>query len=394
MKKCALPLFLMLFACGDPAEQQTEVQADQSGEEGVVLFQQVTDSILAVQSVKYDFQVEGYAVMGDTIQLSSEGTAILSRNTVLEDSFIRLEYEAAESDTVRSGIIVADGEMAAHLDGLQSMYTFGMVEDDGASLVLRNYAPQAAVVREFLFPAEPFGAELNAYGYSLGEQEEVDGVLCDVVTVDMSPYISTWWISAETRLPMGNRIEVLGPDGSDMDFTVTLSNVDAEYIPAPEDFQIEVPEGAEEQQLFGSISAGMDAPLWTLETPEGDVVSLEDLRGRVVVMDFWATWCGPCRQVMPVLQELHEAHGEELVVLGINVWEQQDPASFMAENGFTYPIVVQGDQVAEDYIVEGIPAIYVIAPDGTVAYHAVGADPANEEALREVVGTLLSQQGN
>ncbi len=142
---------------------------------------------------------------------------------------------------------------------------------------------------------------------------------------------------------------------------------------------------------MGAVSVGAMAPLWTLETPDGGSIALEDLRGKVVIMDFWATWCGPCRQVMPSLQELHETHGEELVVIGVNTWEQEDPAAFMVENGYTYPIVINGDAVAQEYFVEGIPTFYVIAQDGTVAFHAVGADPANEEALVEVLGTLLAQ---
>ncbi len=126
-------------------------------------------------------------------------------------------------------------------------------------------------------------------------------------------------------------------------------------------------------------------------TPDGEMVSLEELRGRVVVMDFWATWCGPCRVVMPSLQELHETHGDRVTVVGINVWESGDPAAFMEENGYTYTMVLNGDEVASEYMVESIPTFYVIAPDGTVAFHAVGADPANDEALRETVGTLLEE---
>ena len=94
--------------------------------------------------------------------------------------------------------------------------------------------------------------------------------------------------------------------------------------------------------------------------------------------------------VMPFLQELHEEHGEEVAVLGINVWESGDPVEFMEQNGYTYTLLLNGDDVAAAYLVEAIPTFYVIAQDGTVALHAVGADPANEEALLETVGTLLS----
>lgn len=398
MKKLAfLFLVLLLFACGESQEPVTDSVTDTAvrGEQDIHhLFEQVTDSILTVDAISYSFEVEGVQIRETSLEFHSTGNALLQRGTGMDDAGVFLEYSTEDLQTgeIEQGFIASNSEYAAYLNITDGSYVYGFAEDGGAGIVHQHGVPLGTVIREFLFPEEPFGAELNAPGYrDLGE-EEIAGVMCRVVAVDMSPFESTWWIDTETMLPLANKIAYWDADGSGMEYTVTIGDVNTDVQPDDGAFQLECPEGIDPQQVRGSIPAGSVAPNWSLETPEGTVVSLEDLRGKVVVMDFWATWCMPCRQVMPALQQLHEQYGEDLFVVGINVWEEaEDPAGFMADLGFTYPVLLGGDDVAVDYIVEGIPTFYVIAPDGTVAFHAVGADPANEEALMEVVGTLLQQ---
>ncbi len=392
-----LTLLLLVFACGGSQEPVTDrgIDIPVMGEQEIhQLFEEVTDSILAVDAVSYTFEVEGVQIREVSLEFHSTGSAVLQRGTGYDNGGIFVDYSTEDLLTglTEQGVIVSNSQYAAYLNTTDSTYIYGLAEDGGAGIVHQYGVPIGTVIREYLFPEEPFGAELDARGYrDLGE-EEISGVSCRVVAVDMSPFESTWWIDLETMLPMANKITFWDADGTGMEYTVTLSDVQTDVQPDPEAFLLECPEGVEPQQVRGSVPAGSVAPNWSLETPEGTVVSLEDLRGKVVVMDFWATWCMPCRQVMPVLQELHEQYGEDLFVVGINVWEEAaDPAGFMADLGLTYPILLGGDDVAAEYIVEGIPTFYVIAPDGTVAFHAVGADPANEEALKEVVGTLLQQ---
>ncbi|MCD4708000.1 MAG: TlpA family protein disulfide reductase [Candidatus Sabulitectum sp.] len=394
MRKLIISGFLFLFfACGEPAEVVTDtagslVSAD-IATDPVALLTAVTDAVFAVEAVSYSIALDGFFVDGDTTDISVAGEVVLQKGATTDEALVFADYTLTIGDEVVPGTVASDGVTAYFIDPVSEGFYFGAIAE-GASRLVQN-APQGIIMVEYLITTEPYGAELNAAGYEMLEQETIEGSLCFVVAVQMPPYTSTWWIDAETHLPRANKISVWGPDGLGMEYTVTLIDLDVEAQPDPSIFQLQPPEGYTTEEYTGAVSVGSAAPLWTLDTPDGGSISLEDFRGQVVIMDFWATWCGPCRQVMPALQEIHETYGEELTVIGVNTWEREDPAAFMTDNGYTYPIVINGDAVAQEYFVEGIPTFYVIAQDGTVAFHAVGADPANEEALAEVLGTLLAE---
>jgi thiol-disulfide isomerase/thioredoxin len=141
------------------------------------------------------------------------------------------------------------------------------------------------------------------------------------------------------------------------------------------------------------LPVGAEAPDWTLSTPDGTAVTLKSLRGKVVVLDFWAVWCGPCKKAMPGIQKLHEKFKDKpVVVYGIDTWERgnNDPAAYMKKSGFTYGLLLKGDAIAPAYGIRGIPVFYVIGVDGKVVYAAAGSEnegplgPAVEQALKQV----------
>lgn len=165
--------------------------------------------------------------------------------------------------------------------------------------------------------------------------------------------------------------------------------------------------------LIGAVAAGALALKFTgpgsggakptggggLTLTEGAVIPfgdfrLEDYRGSVVVMDFWATWCGPCKMAMPGLQKLHEKYKDRgLVVLGINCWERGDPVGYMRNNNFTYGLVTGADELARQYSVQGIPTFIVIGIDGQQIHRASGFSPQNEHALEQVIVDHLAKHG-
>jgi len=117
------------------------------------------------------------------------------------------------------------------------------------------------------------------------------------------------------------------------------------------------------------------------------------MRGSIVVLDFWATWCGPCVTVMPEIQSLFESYPHDQVhVYGVNIWESGDPASFMDESGFTYGLLLEGDEVADEYKVTGIPTMYIIDQEGRIAFVEVGANPEIGEMLTAAVDNLLEAE--
>ncbi|MEN8160018.1 MAG: TlpA disulfide reductase family protein [Myxococcota bacterium] len=131
------------------------------------------------------------------------------------------------------------------------------------------------------------------------------------------------------------------------------------------------------------------APGFTLPALAGGDVSLAELRGRPVLIDFWATWCAPCIRQIPVLNAFTEKHGERIPVLGISVDVDADAvAPFAAENDVRYRILLGDEGLARDYGALGFPTLYVVRPDGTVHSSHVGvASPEElEAAVAEWVG--------
>ena len=135
----------------------------------------------------------------------------------------------------------------------------------------------------------------------------------------------------------------------------------------------------------GGEADGARAPEFTLPDLFGSEVSLADHRGRPVVIDFWATWCAPCVQQIPVLNAFQAAHYGEVAVLGIAVDSRgiEVVAPFATENDIQYPVLLGDESLAQEYGAFGFPSLYVIAPDGSIAVKHVGV--ITEEELEEAL---------
>ena len=128
------------------------------------------------------------------------------------------------------------------------------------------------------------------------------------------------------------------------------------------------------------------APDFELKDPAGKQVSLKDLRGKVVFLNFWATWCPPCVREMPAMEKLHRELGNDgLVVLAVNFQEGPNRVKeFMAEHNLTFTALMDRDgKVTERYQAWALPVSVVIDKRGEIAAKAMGArDWAGEESIR------------
>lgn len=134
------------------------------------------------------------------------------------------------------------------------------------------------------------------------------------------------------------------------------------------------------------------APDFKLESTDGKTVKLSDYKGKIVVLDFWATWCGPCRRGVPDLVELQNEFKKDVVVLGISLDKvsgtDKDVKGFIKEYKINYPVIFGNEKTAMDYgNIQSIPTSFIIDRQGNVVDKHVGLVP--KEAYVKKIKSLL-----
>jgi peroxiredoxin len=136
------------------------------------------------------------------------------------------------------------------------------------------------------------------------------------------------------------------------------------------------------------------APDFTLKSHSGDNLRLSELRGEVVMINFWASWCGPCRQEMPLLDELYaEYQPMGFTILGVNVEEDSSKAkALLDEIPVSFPVLFDTQsQVSKLYDVIAMPSTVLVDRDGNVRYLHHGYKPGYEQTYQEQVRALIRE---
>jgi thiol-disulfide isomerase/thioredoxin len=149
--------------------------------------------------------------------------------------------------------------------------------------------------------------------------------------------------------------------------------------------------GEIEVEVARGPRVGEPAPAIEVETIDGQAMTLGDLRGRHVLVDFWATWCGPCVESLPALRRFHEDYGADarLKILGLSLDEDPDAVRrFAQEHGLPWPQAVvggsEGAGLLREYGIGSVPTYVLIGPDGRLLHRGFDV-----EELRDVLGRLL-----
>jgi thiol-disulfide isomerase/thioredoxin len=137
------------------------------------------------------------------------------------------------------------------------------------------------------------------------------------------------------------------------------------------------------------VLVGQRAANFTLKTLDGDPVSLDSHRGKTVVVDFWATWCGPCRKEMPHLEKLRGEFAGKAEFLGVNDEQAGTVREFIKQNQYTIPVLMDGNrQVHKRYGVRAIPTLLIVDKEGVIREHFIGS--RSEETLRAAIDRVVS----
>ena len=137
---------------------------------------------------------------------------------------------------------------------------------------------------------------------------------------------------------------------------------------------------------------GGATPLLTLKDLEGRTHRLEDYRGKVVLVNFWATWCEPCREEMPSMQKLRAAlAGRPFEVLAVNLAEPETRIRrFLAATPLAFPVLLDRDgSVAKSWRARLLPVSFVVGPDGAIRYWALGELDWGEDKVRSAIAALM-----
>lgn len=244
-----------------------------------------------------------------------------------------------------------------------------------------------------LIESEPLKMQLQSTKFDYEGRTVVENVLCHVVYLefkrDEKKISERWYFGIKDNLP--RKYELLATDdkGRHGAFVLTLSNLLVNGKLTDSAFKFIVPKGYaikpfEPPARPNLLDVDTFAPDWKLLDSQNIEHSLAQYRGKVILLDFWATWCGPCVQAMPDLQKLHDKFKSRNVeVLGINAWEESNSTAYFKEKGFTYTLLLNGEQIASLYQVVNLPTLYIIDSDGKIIYRTTGLHKDVEAVLEQ-----------
>ncbi|HEX8255487.1 MAG TPA: TlpA disulfide reductase family protein [Thermoanaerobaculia bacterium] len=233
----------------------------------------------------------------------------------------------------------------------------------------------------FAYPAR--FEETLVYQPKLAGTKDVRGRSCELVTIDYPGGQWRWYFDATTHL-LRRQERISGTGTTATTETLDYSNVRT----LPKRVALKRPSSRGlEQTAFsvGRVQAGQPLGDWSVRTPAGEVISSATLKGRVTIVDFWASWCGPCRPAMQALQKLRDER-EDITILGLRWSDRVDIAAYAKKNGIEYALADAG-AAADVFSIDkyGLPAMFVIGGDGRVVDYTIGYEGAVTERWLERV---------
>jgi peroxiredoxin/outer membrane lipoprotein-sorting protein len=342
------------------------------------ILNQVAQTYKGLQSYQF-VATQSTAIMARGVQQSAETHLALA--AVKPDKY-RLTFK----DDSKEIILVADGETTWTYMPKLKQYTkqqAAMSGDDD-----ENDGEQADTLTIALRALVLFYENVARYGPSamLAKDERVkvggDRIDCYVVRFQSAKSQHQLWVDKE-RFVVVRHLEVARQTMNgvlvEVQINTTWKEAEIKMPPANDLFSFDPPSNAAEVQALNLpgervLLTGKNAMDFELKDIQGAQVRLSDYRGKIVLLDFWATWCPPCRKELPSIEKLHrEFAGKDVVVLGINDEDSGTVKGFLKKNEYTLPTLMDSKKnVHRMYGARAIPTVIVIDRNGVIRVHYIG----------------------
>jgi len=364
------------------------------------LLQRAGDAYRGLTSYHVECQMEVHQVTGDGPEQTLQAPMVMAADLA---GRVRLEIRHEQA----GALVVSNGRTLSSYMSQLKQYTQkpAPARPDSAKVPV---PPQGSPLqRYFALPQGIHGATIEGPATVTVDGQGHD---CWLVRCDVTPEqalaadsaasaISFLWVDRASAFVLRDSqvVTLHSPADGTMQVTTRLLQVTRQAMNTPppdSDFVFVPPAGARKVDAFGSAESvaraesfvGKPAPPFTLTGVKGSTVSLANYKGKVVLLDFWASWCMPCRIEMPLVQKLYdEFKPKGLVVFGVNVMDEMAPIKrFLADNHVELPILRDRDgAVAQSYQAEGLPTVVVIGKDGRISSYFTGV--RDEDTLREAL---------
>ena len=381
MKSITLTLILFLY---------------QHGYSQLTAFEVLQGSAAAMQSLK-SIQYTFYAEQGNEKINGEVNINRVRPFPVFEISQVKLIAFAVSGEGSSQISFASDGSAFEYTDpGTNKLVR---VEDPSITAIMQSGMMSYAMLPlPCYLQAEPFKNMIkNLEAAAMEADTLINNIACfklKVVTKGTGPSATHevyWFIGKEDLLVRGMHSKYLKQFikiiASDRPFAT------GDFRLSSNDMSLKRTDG-NEPLTGGLLAIGTPAPAWKLSTGKLKEISSETLKGKVVLLDFWGTWCMPCIKAMPDIQAIHEHFkGQAVEVIGISVELKNstaDPAAFAKTKGYTYSIALRGGEVAEKYKVLTYPSVYIIDKNGKIfhAEHSGGRENFKIDIIKRIEEAL------
>ena len=238
---------------------------------------------------------------------------------------------------------------------------------------------------------------LTAVGSTICELVQVEPV-ADAKQGSPPEYrnVFRWAIDPQTKMPMAWNVDMYKRGRLWKSQAFSIASIEVNPPVSDADFVLKPPPGYKVSlQDHRGPPLGAVPHNWKVRDAKGVQHTRNMYMGRVLVLDFWATWCGSCRRTMPEIQALHDRYKDDdrVRVLAVSCMEKEgaDPAATLASAGFSYLTLLEGDTLARMLNVKAVPTLAVIGTDGKVIYGNVGYKPGIGKEVARIIAAHLAK---